>query len=208
MFDPHMSLRFDLASLATAGSTAGAASGATNTLGQLATTAMVASSLNSAVGGFFQNQRAADIAKDNAEAQRAAARAETVRLRRDQARRAGLLRATVGATGTTFEGSPLEILGDQAMEFEENARLALYSGEVGARNSLMEADAYQRQGIAGLTGGLTGALGTGLLGYSQYGFPGGGSMGGSASPLQYDAAGPNAMRSGFWGVPGGTVRVT
>lgn len=125
-----------------------------------------------------------DLAERNAQAAIDRAAAEEVRLRRDRDRRIESTRATFGASGVQIQGSPLEVLADEAMEAEEDALLIRFGGErvaeqarltgaILARRELqtalgvetsgqLRADALRASGTASLIGGF-GQAGRSLL---------------------------------------------
>jgi len=89
-----------------------------------------------AIGGIASARATQRIASVNAalaqqEGEQAAAlskvRAESIR--RDALRRSGALKAGAADSGVLLSGSVLDVLADQALEDELNARLALFEGE-------------------------------------------------------------------------------
>lgn len=134
-------------------------------------------SLIQGFGGFqqarFQQQAAqqnavfaAALGERNAQAELQRAEAEEVRFRRDRQRRSAATRAAFGAAGVQVEGTPLEVLADQAAEAEEDALLirlggltaaqrARLRGDVEAREQRLRAAAFRQQaGTSLLAGGL------------------------------------------------------
>jgi len=122
----------------------------------------------SAIASYSAYQQQAKVAESNADAASAAARAEEQRLRRDRARRMGSIRAAYGAAGVQATGTPLEVLGDQAMEAELDALAVRYGGAVRSRNFENQADSNRSSAIGSLIGGAAG-VGTSLLGSAQAG---------------------------------------
>lgn len=112
------------------------------------------------VAALQQGRFAAEVARANAQAARQQAAAEEIRVRRERVRRIGATRAAFGAAGVTLEGSPLDVLAEQALEAEEDALLVRFGGRVRARQFGLEATLAQQAGTAGLFGGLAGGLGT------------------------------------------------
>lgn len=126
-----------------------------------------------------------DLAERNAQAAIQQAAAEEVRLRRDRGRRIESTRAAFGAAGVQVQGSPLEVLADEAMEAEEDALLVRFGGEQEAQRVRLAGDILARrelqialgvettgqnraaslraQGTASLISGFAGAAGTALL---------------------------------------------
>jgi len=72
------------------------------------------------------------VAENNAILSRQNAASEVERQRRLTQKRLGSIRASTGASGFTQEGTPLDILGDVAMESELYSQMAYYEGEVKA----------------------------------------------------------------------------
>lgn len=112
----------------------------------------------SAIGAYSAAQFQADQADRNARAVMAANRVEEERLRRDRTRRMGAIRAAYGAAGVQNTGTPLEVLGDQAMEAELDALSTRYNGASQAANLRSSASSYR----SGATGSLiSGGFGVG-----------------------------------------------
>lgn len=125
-----------------------------------------------------------ELAEHNAEAAIQQAAAQEVILRRDRDRRISTTRAAFGAAGVQLQGTPLEVLADEAMEAEEDALLIRFGGEraaeqarltgaILARRELqtalgfqtsgqLRADSLRAQGTASLISGF-GAAGETLL---------------------------------------------
>jgi hypothetical protein len=151
----------------------------------------------SAAFGFVQQQQAASyqqkVANQNAEFQRkltesnlSRARLESMAtesaLREQNDRRMATLRAAIGAAGTGFGGSPLEIVADSAraarldLEYLRiNNRNREYDiqlqGQTAERNYRFDAQAasFQRQAAYGtLLGGFSQAVGMGAQAYQGY----------------------------------------
>jgi hypothetical protein len=117
-------------------------------------------------GGMAQ----ADAIKQQAGAQAAAARhnaalareqgaAEATRIRRAGRRELARQRLRVGASGVRLEGSPLELLAQNAFEIEREAVAAEIAGRNTARLDEMQARSAKR---AGRTGAATALLSGGL----------------------------------------------
>lgn len=85
------------------------------------------------ISSIGQGLFAMHMANKNAKAAEQQAAAEEVRFRRSSARRMGKIRAAFGASGGTFEGSPIDVLADLAAEEEEDALLIRFGGAVRAR---------------------------------------------------------------------------
>lgn len=109
------------------------------------------------------------IAKNNAIQASLNATAEERRLRRQQSRQMGAARAFFGASGTTLQGSPLDILADQAMEAEENALLVRFGGERQRIAFETQAAFKKSEARAALYGGLLKTGASGVSGAAQAG---------------------------------------
>jgi hypothetical protein len=94
----------------------------------------------------FNAQRAVDnsrIAIENAGIERQNALFAAQQQDRLTYQRLGAIRAAAGVTGTTMEGSALDLLGDAAAQSELERQNILYSGELRARSRLNEARGFQ-----------------------------------------------------------------
>lgn len=131
--------------------------------------ASIAGTAVSAVGAIAQGQQAADAAEFNA----AVAQNEAIQARQEAAfqesqhrkRARSLLasqRAAVGASGTSFTGSPLSIMADSAAEAEIDAMMIRRSGTIAAANARARAAAERMDARAQRTAGLFNA-GSSLL---------------------------------------------
>lgn len=122
------------------------------------------------VGGQMQAQAArqqgsaaAQAARYNAALAREESSAEAGRLRRAGRRELGRQRAAIGASGVQAEGSPLELLAQNAYEIEREAAQTELAGRRTARLDLAQARSAERAGRMGAgTARLSGALGSGL----------------------------------------------
>lgn len=103
--------------------------------GQTGTGQQVAGSALQGVSSIAQGLFARRLSKQNAVAAEQQAAAEETRSRRTSARRLGRIRAAFGASGGTFEGSPIDVLADQAAEDEEDTLLIRFGGRVRARQA-------------------------------------------------------------------------
>ncbi len=113
-----------------------------------------------ALSGFLS------IAQGNAEAKslnrqanqrEADANEEADRRRRDARRIIGQNRANIGASGISLEGSPLEVLADNAAEGELDARTAIVAGARDAANLRSRASAARSSGFIGAGSALLGS---------------------------------------------------
>lgn len=91
--------------------------------------------------------------------------AEASRVRRQVAATQGQLRAQAGAQGTTFQGSPMEVYINNALEGEIQARDKIYEGKLIQRSKQYQANLYKRQAGAALMGGLFQAGGAAASAY-------------------------------------------
>lgn len=128
----------------------------------------------SAFGVIYQAQsvRAAEksaalIAQQNAQTAREKAALEQARHRRSVVRHMGAMRAAMGASGLTPEGTPTDVLLDSTFESELDNMLIRYGGELEARG--FESDAALALGRArsANTAGYLNAASTALSGGYQ-----------------------------------------
>jgi hypothetical protein len=103
----------------------------------------------SIASGIMASQQAANAIRTSA--------LEEQRFRRSARRRAGLARAQFGALGITSEGSPLEVLADQAAEQEEDAMLIRFGGQVRKAESKARSGVFASEKSASLLAGGIGA---------------------------------------------------
>jgi hypothetical protein len=120
-----------------------------------------------------------DLGERNAAAVLAASRAEQARFRRESQRRLAATRAGIAGSGFRLEGTPLELMGDQASEAEENAMLIRHAGRVNAqqarfggaidyRNSMVQGQSAMMAGTSQAIGAYGQAGSTLLTGYGTY----------------------------------------
>jgi hypothetical protein len=79
-------------------------------------------------------------------------------------REIGGMRAAIGASGVTLEGSPLDALGESAANAELDALTIRHGGEMKARGLELEAGFGRRRGRAAFNTGVLSAAGTLLEG--------------------------------------------
>lgn len=104
----------------------------------------------------------AQVADNNAVIAEQNAAAEARRQRRAAGRQAARSRAQIGAAGVALEGSPLDVLEDQAMEAELDALNSLYGGRLQATNYRSQAQLDRASARSARTQGFISA-GTSLL---------------------------------------------
>lgn len=123
--------------------------------------ALVAISAAASVAGgaiaFANSRTASKIAQRNATIATQQASAEETRLRREQKRRLASTRAQFSASGVKLAGSPLSVLGDVAMQEEEDAMLVRLGGQNRAAQFNLDAYGARQQGYGALIGGIGGA---------------------------------------------------
>lgn len=144
-----------------------------------------AGALTQGLAGFQQARFQQAVAKRNEAAARDQAAAEEERFRRDRQRRIGATRAAFAASGTRVEGSPLEVLADQAMIAEEDALLIRHGGEIRAGEQALRAKVAGQQAAGSLLSGFVGAgasIGGGYLAAQSRGEPFFGFGGPSTTP--------------------------
>lgn len=89
------------------------------------------------------NQR---IASFNAQTYRESGKIEEDRVRREARKRVGLIRANVGASGFSMEGSALDVLSESVFSGEFDAQLTKYNYGRQAQGAELEAQLYGAQG--------------------------------------------------------------
>lgn len=109
------------------------------------------------VGAYQQGRYLQRVSEENARMTREAARINEQRLRTQRAKGLDELRASIGASGLSVLGSPLELLGDEAAQAEMDALTVRHGGQVQARQQRIEGELAAAQGRAGLIGGLLSA---------------------------------------------------
>lgn len=105
----------------------------------------------------------AEMAEANAGLVRAQALNEVARIRRTAKKDLGDMRATYGANGVTASGSVLDAMADAATQYELDAQLANWQGEVAAVGYINQARMEKAAGRSAMIGAGLEGLG-GLLG--------------------------------------------
>jgi hypothetical protein len=108
------------------------------------------------------------IAGQNAEITRQQTEADIAQLRRGAFKQRGGLRAAVGASGITLEGSALDVLEESSYQAERDVQRRKYQGELQARGFQNDAALYGAQSRAARTTGFLGAASSVLLGAASY----------------------------------------
>lgn len=119
-----------------------------------------------AVGRYNQqlSERNAAIARDQTAA-------EIIRQQRTARRVQGAARAAYGASGVTMEGSPLDVLEDNATQAELDTLTLRYRGELRAQGYEQEGAMARFRGDQQARAGRMAAAGTLLSSYGQRGAP-------------------------------------
>lgn len=135
--------------------------------------------ISAAIGalGAIQEARAssaasefnAKIADNNAIIAEQNAAADEGGQRRSASRQAASSRAAIAAAGVTLEGSPLEVLEDQALEAELDALNIRYGGRLQAGNYRSQAQLDRSAARSAKTQGFLSAGSTLLKGAAQFG---------------------------------------
>lgn len=135
--------------------------------------------ISAAIGalGAIQEARAssassefnAKIADNNALIAEQNAAADENKQRRSAGRQAATSRAAIGAAGVTLEGSPLDVLEDQALEAELDALNIRYGGRLQASNFRSQAQLDRSAARSARTQGFLSAGSTLLQGAGQFG---------------------------------------
>ena len=112
------------------------------------------------LSGFASGQQNAAYAQADAKQAMVTARAEADRQRRIVATQQAQLRADVGAQGTTFTGSPMEVYLANAKQGELEAQDKIFAGKLKKRSLQNEANIYEDQSYGSLFSGFGNAAGT------------------------------------------------
>lgn len=187
---------------------------------------IAASSVANAAGSIIQSQAKADQleqraklqeieaarANQAAREQRAIGQQEAERRRRQGRKQRGAARAAIGASGVQLEGTPTDVLADQAVEAELNANLAEFESGLRARElrreqakKLTQANQLESRASSVETTGFFKAAGSLLKGGTQAagslgggsGGPGGGTGGGGTGSGTNAPGGPGGEGSIF-----------
>lgn len=114
------------------------------------------------------------ISLQNAQIAKQQTEADVISLRKKQYQQLGAIRAAVGASGVTMEGSPLDVLEASVSEAELDAQRLRYSGELRARGYENEAVLYEMESETAKTSGYFNSASALLTGGAQaayYGTP-------------------------------------
>jgi len=110
----------------------------------------------------------AEIARREAGMKQEAAKEDTLKISREARQMAGTQAALYGSSGVSLaSGSPLEVMAQSAAEYERAIHMRGYSGDVGAANSLYQAEMYEYGGKQKMMSGLISGGGTLLTGYGR-----------------------------------------
>jgi hypothetical protein len=117
----------------------------------------------------------AAVASQNATIARQQGEADAAKLRRQQTKQLGDMRAAYAANGISLEGSAIDVLGDTAGQFELDIQNARYNAELKAIGYGNEAQLQRSRASSAETAGYLNAAGTiigGTAGYvDKYGSP-------------------------------------
>lgn len=116
--------------------------------------ASAAATLVSGVSTFIAKKEESKAFKRNARLAEQKAQLDADRRRRQARLNLGATRAAVGANGITMEGSPLDILADNAAEEELDALIIEFNGSLEAAGQRDQARAASAQGTAALVGSV------------------------------------------------------
>ncbi|MCR4346497.1 MAG: hypothetical protein NUV55_04755 [Sulfuricaulis sp.] len=115
-----------------------------------------------------------DISLQNSEIAKQQTKADVISLRKKQYQQLGAIRAAVGASGVTMEGSPLEVLEESVIESTLDLQRAEYAGTLRERGYATDALLYGAEGKTAKTSGYFGAASSLLMGGARaydYGRP-------------------------------------
>jgi hypothetical protein len=156
-----------------------------------ATAMFIAGTAVQAIGAIQQGNAAnaaakynAQVARNNAIAARQTAAANAAREERLSRKRLGTLRAGVGASGITLEGTPLDLFEDSAAEEELQRLSILHGGEVESIGFENTSQLELARGRAAKRAGYMKAASTILLGGAKASAASSTSSGGSSSSTQ------------------------
>lgn len=142
------------------------------TLADAALAVGLAASAAGAISSGQAAQRQADFEatqlRQQAERDRQIARQQADDARDDEARRRAALRAAVGGSGVTLEGTPLNVLSDLAAEAEFQALRIEAGGETAASRAQSQAALRRFEGRSAQRSGFTRAGATLLTGASRF----------------------------------------
>lgn len=118
--------------------------------------------------------RAADfnrsITLENAKIFEQQTQADVISLRKQQYKQMGAIRAAVGASGVTMDGSVLDVLEDSVMEATLDIQRLEYSGQIKQRELRNDARFFQMQGDAAKTSSYYSAASDLLMGGGRMAF--------------------------------------
>lgn len=164
----------------------------------------IAAAVTQAAGAYGQGKAAADASRTNAdiarmeglEKQKEFARQETLS-REKSARLMSEQRARYGASGTTFEGSPLEVMADQAFQSEMDALAIRHQGKLERWKANTTAENLDWQAGNYETAGKI-AAGSTLLTSAGKMFMGGTGTNGKKDPLSLEDERDEYFRKHGW----------
>lgn len=87
---------------------------------------------------------------------------DSTQIKRTGERVAGAQKAAIGGSGITSSGSLLNVMVDQAIETDFEARVAIFNSQAESRDAAARADILRQQGEAAREGGELGAVGGAL----------------------------------------------
>lgn len=131
----------------------------------------VASSLGALREGKAAEQAGkfnARVAEENAQVAMQLARQEATQIERDNTLRLGAIRAQAGATGVTFSGSVIDLIGDVAAQGELQRQNAIFRGTLEARGFTITAQQQRAAGKAARKASFFKAAGALLGGASSF----------------------------------------
>jgi hypothetical protein len=152
---------------------------------------MAAGGAMGAIGSIsqgYQQKKIADanaqLAEQDAVNKREAGKADTMRISEERRQLVGTQTAMLGASGLDpSQGSPLEIMLDTQRKSDRDMMYRGYQADVGATNSMNQAEIYRTQGKNAVTSGWLGA---------------GASLLGSAGSFFSSSSGQGAMKKWGW----------
>lgn len=108
------------------------------------------------------SEQNAQFAEQNAAIARDKANFDATQQQREGAQLMGRARAQIGKSGVAYEGTPIDLMADNAAQIELDNLAIRYGGELAARGFLNQADISRREGRAAQQASYFGAA-TSLL---------------------------------------------
>lgn len=138
------------------------------TLTLVATAITAATAVAGGVAAYQQGRFQSDLARRNAKLAAERGALEARELKNDRQRRMALARAQYAAAGVAFEGTPINVLAEEAGIAERDAQAIRFGASVQSAEQLARGRAARTQGTLSLLGGFSDAGSSLLTGYDTY----------------------------------------